>query len=232
MNENNVEMVETDAQDALGTAAGAEGKALGKRLRGRRKPNGGVPSEMTRLKLLWDELPEDDKDYWRELFWSDLAVEKIRERMREKLNINLGFDRQFNRFRDFVEQRDEIETELVRAATETKVMGELHPGRSTDQIRDELIKRSYERVLCRGDYAQGMHVLRAHTRLNRYLLDREKHEFNAVELCRRQLPELKVIEDDDTMTESEKTQAFMEKIFGPRPVKKQNYDEKAESVKA
>jgi len=33
------------------------------------------------------------------------------------------------------------------------------------------------------------------------------------------LPELKVIEDDDTMTEAEKTQAFMEKIFGPRPEK-------------
>jgi hypothetical protein len=224
MNENNVEMVETDAQAALVTAA-ADEKPVVRHARGRRKPNGGPPSEMTRLKMLWDELPEDDKDYWRELFWSDLAVEKIRERIREKLDIHLGFDRQFSRFRDYVEQRDEIEAELVRAATETKVLRELHPGWSVDQIRDEVIKRSYERVLCRGDYAQGMHVLRAHTRLNRYLLDREKHEFNAVELCRQQLPELKVIEDDDTMTEAEKTQAFMEKIFGKRPEKKIMKDE-------
>ena len=225
MNENNVESVETENQDALVAAEGAEGKPLGKRLRAHRKPKGGPASEMTRLKMRWDEMSEDEQDYWRELFLSDLPVPKIRERMREELQINLPHDVQFNRFRAFVQDRDLIDEELVRAGNEARVMRELHPGRSTDDIRDELIKRSYERVLCRGDYAQGMHVLRAHTRLNRYLLDREKHEFNAVELCRRQLPELKVIEDDDTMTEAEKTQAFMEKIFGPRPVKKSMKDE-------
>lgn len=190
------------------------------RLRAHRKPKGGLPSEMTKLEILWDGLSEEDKDYWREQFLSEQTVPQIRQLILDKLNINLRFDIQFRRFRAFVNERDQIAAELERVATEANVIHDVHPGWTVDQVRDEVLKRAYERVLCRGDLNQGLNIVRVHTCLKRYLLDQEKHEFNAVDVCRKQLPELKEIEDDDTMTESEKTQAFMEKIFGHPPVKK------------
>ena len=147
-----------------------------KRRRAGRKPNGEAGSEMTRLKIRWDQLPEDDQDYWRDLFASDLSLEKIRELIREKLNINLRFDNQVARFRTHVEKQDERADEMARAAAEVKDFQAMNPDLTVEEIRTEIFRRAYLRVLGLGDFTLGLNVMRAHTRLEQHQLDREKHD--------------------------------------------------------
>ena len=48
-------------------------------------------------------------------------------------------------------------------------------------------------------------------------LDRQKFQFSAVAACRKQLPALKAIESNKSLSEAQKTQMFMEKLFGTAP---------------
>ena len=48
-------------------------------------------------------------------------------------------------------------------------------------------------------------------------LAKDKFQFDAVTACRKQLPALKAIESNKSLSESEKTQMFMEKLFGTKP---------------
>lgn len=48
-------------------------------------------------------------------------------------------------------------------------------------------------------------------------LAKDKFQFDAVTACRKQLPALKAIESNKSLSESEKTQMFMEKLFGRKP---------------
>jgi hypothetical protein len=131
---------------------------------------------MTRLKIRWDQLPEDDQDYWRDLFASDLSMEKIRDLIREKLSINLRFDIQVARFRAHVAKQDEMADEVARAVAEAEDFQAMNPDLSVEEIRKEIFRRAYLRVLGVGDFTQGLNVIRAHTRLEQHQLAREKHE--------------------------------------------------------
>lgn len=48
-------------------------------------------------------------------------------------------------------------------------------------------------------------------------LNWDKFRFDAVQACRKQLPALKSIEANKSLSEAEKTDAFMEKLFGKKP---------------
>ena len=48
-------------------------------------------------------------------------------------------------------------------------------------------------------------------------LAKDKFQFDAVTACRKHLPALKAIESNKALSESEKTQMFMEKLFGTKP---------------
>jgi hypothetical protein len=49
------------------------------------------------------------------------------------------------------------------------------------------------------------------------MLDRDKFQFDAATACLKALPALKAISADKKLSESEKTQMFMEKLFGAKP---------------
>jgi hypothetical protein len=58
----------------------------------------------------------------------------------------------------------------------------------------------------------------AETRMRETLkLAIEKQRFDAIAACRKQLPALKAIESNKSLSEAEKTQMFMEKLFGKAP---------------
>jgi hypothetical protein len=190
------------------------------RLQQPRKLRGRADSELTRLKAMWDgEFSETQRDYWREIFVSTLSVPKIRELILAELNINLAYDVSFDRFRAFVRDRDARAEEQRQMKDDETALRTAHPDWTLDQVRDDVIKRAYYRTLARGDFTLGLRVMHAHDALTRSLLALEKFKFDAVAVCRRQLPQLKAIETTSTMTEAEKTAAFMEKIFGPAPAK-------------
>ena len=50
-----------------------------------------------------------------------------------------------------------------------------------------------------------------------FSLARDKFQFDAVAACRKQMPSLKAIEANKSLSETEKTQLFMEKLFGTKP---------------
>jgi hypothetical protein len=193
---------------------------LVERLRLYRKPRAGVASELTRFKLLWDEsLSEEEKDFWRETFVSSLSVKKIRDLLRDKLKIKLQYRGQLNRMREHVQDRDARAEEQRQMKEDEAALRTAHPDWTLDQVRDDVIKRAYYRTLARGDFILGLRVIQTHLAVKKSLLDLEKFKFDAITVCRQLLPQLKAIETTSTMTEAEKTAAFMERIFGPAPAK-------------
>lgn len=210
----------TDPSSPETPAPVSKHQRLIERLQHPRRIKGGVDSELTRLKIMWDgELSEEEKDYWREIFVSNLAMHKIRELIFEKLKIKLPYNMSFDRFRAFVQDRDARGEEQRRMKDDEAAFRITHPDWTLDQVRDEVLKRSYYRTFANGDFTLGLRTLQAHLALTKSLLELEKFKFDAIAVCRQQLPQLKAIETASTMTEAEKTAAFMEKIFGPAPAK-------------
>lgn len=125
------------------------------------KPRGGSTSELTKLKLLWrDSLSEDAKDYWRSLFSSpEKTLPEIRQEIRTKLKINLTRDNQLSGDKGFVayvKRQDALDLEAEKMREEERRLTEEFGNEWTlDQIREEVLKRSYARALATGDFCSG-----------------------------------------------------------------------------
>jgi hypothetical protein len=115
-------------------------------------------SELTRLKVLWrDSLTDEARDYWRSQFLSsDFTQAELRKQMFARLKINLRHDSQLNAFRDWeMEQRSrDLEAERMQE-DERRLQEEFGSDWTLDQIREEVLKRSYARALATGDFASG-----------------------------------------------------------------------------
>ncbi|HXI73464.1 MAG TPA: hypothetical protein VNN22_24235 [Verrucomicrobiae bacterium] len=207
-------------------------------------PVGAAPSELTRFKELWrDKFTDSQWDYWRGQFVSATPTRDTRESLRLKFGINLTDDDQIVRFRkwDADEQKRQDESERM-ASDEKFFIKEFGDSLSKEQIREMVLGASYRRSLVTGDFKEGRATMRldldqetakfnaqletAKLELKResearmkeqFKLAREQFEFDAAKACLKALPALKVIASNKTLSESEKTQMFMEKLFGKAP---------------
>jgi hypothetical protein len=183
-----------------------------------RKPKAGPPSEMTRLQILWDKsLSDEEKDYWREQLQSELPVPEIRRLILDKLKINLQYNNQFTRFREFVKRRDKRDEAVGQMTDDENALLEQHPDWTLDQVRDEVLKRAYARVYNDGDIPLGLDIVRVHINLKRYLLERDKYELEATQRCYDDLPGLQDIRRDSGLSIQEKLRAIRRKLFGEIP---------------
>src|SRR6516164_2910515 len=99
-------------------------------------------SELTKLKLLWrDSLDEEAKDFWRSLFVSPESTQsQTRAMIAEKLKINLRYDSQLNRFRDWELQLRAQDLEAERQNDDERRIEAEFGDWDLDQVREEVLK--------------------------------------------------------------------------------------------
>jgi len=133
-------------------------------------------SELTKLKVLWrDSMSEDARGYWRWLFvGADSTQAQIRAEIHAKLKIKLDYDSQLNAFRDWVALQDAMNKEAEEAAEfEQRILAD-HPTWTKDQVREELIKRFYQRALATGNADLGLRTIVQDLNVQKVELDSRK----------------------------------------------------------
>lgn len=181
------------------------------------KLRGGSDSELTKLKAKWRELSEDTRSFWLELFVSTETQAAIRSQIATKLKIHLRFDKQLNQFRAWAAEQELRDLQSERMVENERRLTEQHPEWTLDQVRAEVLRQSYLETLATGNFKLGLAARKSDLTEQALKFDREKFQFDAVAACRKQLPALKAIESNKSLSEAEKTQMFMEKLFGTKP---------------
>lgn len=155
------------------------------------KLKGGSDSEVTRLKEKWAELPEEQRDYWRSRFVSKTTQADLRLELKQKLGVNLLYDPQLTRFRDWVDEQMMEDIEAARQADEERRLKEEHPEWTRDDLRNALIESAYRRARARGDFDLGLKVMKQDRGFMQEFLARETFLRDLDEVLQRLLDKAK-----------------------------------------
>jgi hypothetical protein len=153
---------------------------------------GSSNSPMTKLKLLWRTMPDDELERWRGLFVSNLPSAEIREKIRAELAVVLTDDGQLCRFRDW-DEREQEEEEKAERLEENVRYWEQQFGTQEDAMekaRKKLLVCSYAQAFQDGNFRDGLRTLRADCRERRLELaaqnsaeTQKQGQARALELC-------------------------------------------------
>jgi hypothetical protein len=169
-------------------------------------------SELTKLKARWrDTMSEPAREFWRVLFISPTSQAEIRKQISAKLHVRLEDDSQLNRFRDWELEQRQMDLEAERAAEEERRLIEEHPDWTKDQVREDLLRRFYNRARATGDAKLGLKTIAADAKLESLGLDREK-----LAILKRKAEQADTatgILKNKKLTEDEKRQRMLE-LFG------------------
>lgn len=139
------------------------------------KLRGGSDSQLTQFKKLWlHSLAESARDYWRSQLASDSTQAELRKQILAKLKINLVADKQLTSFRHWVEEQDERDAEAQRQIEEEAKLKAEFGDWTLDQIREEVLKRSYARAMAKGDFAAGRKTIVQDLNVKKVALDERK----------------------------------------------------------
>ena len=132
-------------------------------------------SEMTRLKALWRGMPDDARAYWQGLFASGTSQAEIREQLQAKLGISLGFNTQLGRFCAWEAEQRALDEEAERQQQdEERLRAEFGDRWTLDQMRGEVLRRSYARAVVTGDFTSGRKTIAQELNLKKVSLDERK----------------------------------------------------------
>lgn len=130
-------------------------------------------TQMSKLKRIWrDTLSEEQRDYWREQFESQCSLSDLQTELKSKLDVDLRYRAQLNRFRRWDVEFMALEEEKQKVATDMVELKAL--GLAGDELREELLRRMQARALNRGDYQLGLKAILADVKIGTLQLSREK----------------------------------------------------------
>ena len=133
-------------------------------------------SELTKLKVLWrDSLSDEAKEFWRGLFvTAEVTQAQVRQQILAKLKINLRHDSQLNAFRDWEIEQRESDLEAERQVEDERRLKEQFGDWTLDQVREEVLKRSYARSIREGDWDAGRKTIVQDLNVKKVQLDERK----------------------------------------------------------
>ena len=169
-------------------------------------------SEITKLKVLWrDSLAEDAKAFWQELFVSASTQAQIRKEMLAKLKVNLRFDKQLNAFRDWELEQRQLDLESERQLEDERRLKAEFGEWTLDQIREEVLKRSYARAMATGDFASGRKTIVQDLNVKKVAQDERK--LVILEKNAAAFDQAKDVLGDKKLTDDQKRQRMLQ-LFG------------------
>lgn len=141
-----------------------------------KKLRGGSDSELTRFKKLWlsEAFAESARDSLRALFVSDSTQAAIREHIKQAHGISLSYDGQLNAFRDWELEQRARDLEAERASEDERRLIAEHPDWTKDQVREEVLKRTYLLSLATGDFSEGRNAARQDLAERRFQFEKEQ----------------------------------------------------------
>jgi len=172
------------------------------------------------LRAAWrDRLTEDERNEWLKEFAKSpeeggKPQHALRAEFSKKLDLTIKHDSQLGRFRKWLGKQAKMAEQAEKMAKSEAKIRQEHPEWTFDQVRDAVLQEAYFEVLNGGDYKLGLQIVRTHTYVQKYLLDRDKFEFDATERCRRLLPTLRPIQQDSNLSEADKLRLIRLKLFG------------------
>jgi len=171
--------------------------------------------EMAKLKELWTNIfTEADREHWRKKFATGTNQKAKRQELLAQFGINLDCDNQLTYFRSWEQDQVKRQQTAERLQANEDQIKQQHPDWTVDQVRDEVIRQAYFEALARADFGLGLTAIRAHTQVKRYLLDRDKFEFDETQKCNERLPELRAIQRDPNLSDEEKMRRIRFQLFG------------------
>jgi len=133
---------------------------------------------VNQLKYLWREkLSDDQKDFWREQFGSELTQAQLRKLLFTHVSVELKYDMQLTRFRRWVIKQDQRLEQAEHMLENQTAIEKEHPDWTKDHVRDEVIKAAYYETLASGDFALGLKTIRQDLNIQKNVMDRDKLEF-------------------------------------------------------
>jgi len=169
-------------------------------------------SEITKLKVLWrDSLAEDAKAFWQELFVSASTQAAIRSELQKKLKVNLRFDKQLNAFRDWELEQRQLDLESERQLEDERRLKAEFGEWTLDQIREEVLKRSYARAMATGDFASGRKTIVQDLNVKKVAQDERK--LVILEKKAAAFDQAKDVLGDKKLTDDQKRQRMLQ-LFG------------------
>ncbi len=133
---------------------------------------------MSNFKRLWIN-PKflDSREFWLEQFAGPMNQRQIRELIKTKLDINLQWDPQLTKFRKWVQRQNELDDEAdAMSQDEEQLKKQFGDDWTLDQIREEVLRRSYARSISTGDFASGRKTIAQDLNVEKVKLDRRKVE--------------------------------------------------------
>jgi hypothetical protein len=129
---------------------------------------------LAKLKKLWPSLSESAQDYWLEQFTSERKQSEIRQEIFAKLKIKLSSDAKLTNFRKWLDQQAKRDEEAQRQEEDLQQIKEQYGDWTLDQIREEVLKRSYARALATGDFKSGRQTIVQDLNVKKVSLDERK----------------------------------------------------------
>lgn len=124
----------------------------------KQKLRGGSESELTKLKGIWLKLSEDARTFWSELFVSQSSQAEVRKQLLAKLKVNLRFDSQLNKFRDWAEAQ--AQRDMMAAKNEERKKELLAGGMTLEEAQAVLLTDAAAYSTAARDFKLGMKVSR------------------------------------------------------------------------
>jgi len=174
--------------------------------------------ELEKLRTLWTEIfsDEDRKKWWKKL-QSKTEQSVNRKELLDRYHIKLESDDQLTRFREWVPRQKAELAERDRMQADEEQISREFPNWTLDQVRDEVLKRAYCRILVSGDFDLGLRTVRVHTGVSNFQLNEKKFHFEAAEVIQKIYPQVRVIQKNDRLTDREKINQIRRKLFGVLP---------------
>jgi hypothetical protein len=140
------------------------------------KLRGGKESELTRFKRLWLEPSfESSREFWREQFSSEQKQAEIRALLKKRVSINLQWNRQLTEFTQWLERQDQLEQEeSAKLQDQAEIEKKFGADWTLDQVREEVLRRSYARAIATGDFASGRKTIVQDLNVKKVALDERK----------------------------------------------------------
>lgn len=136
-------------------------------------------AEYTKLKVLWGVWADSpaEREFWRAQFSSPTSQADNRALLLERTGIDLKYDKQLTAFRSWLDDQDELDREAERQRSEAARLKEDHPDWTEEQYRSEVISRSMQRAIARGDFKTlGLKAVAASVKVQQVKLDQAKFD--------------------------------------------------------
>jgi hypothetical protein len=171
-----------------------------------RKPVRGLNPQMDKFKATWCEMPDEVRERWRKILVSVKTRAEIRGQIRRELNVDLNYDKQVTRFRQWAEKQ---EGRFFQGRySESRKRNMLASGMTLAEAQEKLLQEATDYSLAARDFSLALKTSSEITKVQNTALNRDKFESTRTVTTPKAKPAAQKLSD------TEKVSAAHKRLFG------------------